>query len=529
MTGSDQLTSRRVLCVSPKYAPSFGTFEYAYELMDGVTAFMPPQGLLVIAASLPANWQVRFVDENMAVASDADFAWAEVVFVSGMHIQRPQIHDICERAHRAGRTAVLGGPSVSSCPDYYPDFDYLHVGEIGDATEQLFAILAEDCSRPLRQVVLTTQERKPLTEMPAPAYELAEIDRYFLGSIQFSSGCPYQCEFCDIPGLYGRVPRLKTPEQILAELDKLVANKVNNAVYFVDDNFIANRRAVKELLPHLIAWQRANGYPISFACEATLNIARAPDLLEMMREAGFDTIFCGIETPDPAALKAMSKTHNMMVPILEGIETLNHYGMEVVSGIILGLDTDTLESGQAVLDFIEISRIPMLTINLLQALPKTALWDRLAATGRLIHDEDRESNVDFLLPYDEVVQMWRDTMAKAYDPATLFARYEHQVATTYANRFAKPASPQRVSWANIKKGLRLFTQIVWKVGVRSNYRREFWAFAWPKLKKGQIEAVIQAGLISRHLIRFAREASVGAMNASYYSAKQREPLKVAAE
>ena len=529
MTGSSQLTPRRVLCVSPKYAPSFGTFEYAYELMDGITAFMPPQGLLVIAASLPPTWEVRFLDENMTPASDADFAWAEVVFVSGMHIQRPQIHDICERAHRAGRTAVLGGPSVSSCPDYYPDFDYLHVGEIGDATQQLFEILAEDCSRPVRQVILTTKERRPLTEMPAPAYELAEIDRYFLGSIQFSSGCPYQCEFCDIPGLYGRVPRLKTPEQVLGELDKLVANKVNNAVYFVDDNFIANRRAVKELLPHLIAWQRANGYPISFACEATLNIARAPELLEMMREAGFDTIFCGIETPDPAALKAMSKTHNMMVPILEGIETLNYYGMEVVSGIILGLDTDTPESGQAILDFIEISRIPMLTINLLQALPKTALWDRLAATGRLIHDEDRESNVDFLLPYEEVVQMWRDTMARAYDPATLFARYEHQVTNVYANRFPKPASPQRVSWANIKKGLGLFANIVWKVGVRSDYRREFWAFAWPKLKRGEIEAVIQVGLVSRHLIRFAREASVGTMNASHYSAKLREPLKVAAE
>jgi radical SAM superfamily enzyme YgiQ (UPF0313 family) len=529
MTGSDQFTARRVLCVSPKYAPSFGTFEYAYELMDGVTAFMPPQGLLLIAASLPPTWQVRFIDENMKVASDADLAWAEVVFVSGMHVQRPQIHDICARAHKAGRVAVLGGPSVSACPDYYPNFDYLHVGEMGDATQALFEMLAADCARPTKQVILTTQERKPLTEMPAPAYQLAEIDRYFLGSIQFSSGCPYQCEFCDIPGLYGRVPRLKTPEQIIGELDKLLAQGVNNAVYFVDDNFIANRRAVKELLPHLIEWQRRNGYAISFACEATLNIARAPDLLAMMREAGFDTVFCGIETPDPEALKAMSKTHNMMVPILEGIETLNHYGMEVVSGIILGLDTDTDQSGRAILDFIEISSIPMLTINLLQALPKTPLWDRLARTGRLIHDGDRESNVDFLLPYDEVVQMWRDTMAEAYDPARLFARYEHQVRTTYANRFPKPASPQRASWANIKKGLALFANIVWKVGIRSDYRREFWAFAWPKLKKGQIEPVIQAGLISRHLIRFAREASVGTMNASHYSAKLRDPIRVAAE
>jgi radical SAM superfamily enzyme YgiQ (UPF0313 family) len=529
MTGSDQLAARRVLCVSPRYAPSFGTFEYAYELMDGVTAFMPPQGLLVIAAAVPPSWQVRFIDENMTPASDADFAWAEVVFVSGMHIQRPQINDICARAHAAGRVTVLGGPSVSACPDYYPDFDYLHVGEMGDATDALFARLAADCSRPPRQVVLTTDERRPLTDLPAPAYELAEVHRYFLGSIQFSSGCPYQCEFCDIPGLYGRIPRLKTPEQITRELDKLLACGVNNAVYFVDDNFIGNRRAVKELLPHLIAWQQRNGYAISFACEATLNIARAPDLLAMMREAGFDTVFCGIETPEPEALKAMSKSHNMMVPILEGVETLNQYGMEVVSGIILGLDTDTAESGQAVLDFIDISRIPMLTINLLQALPKTPLWDRLARTGRLIHDDERESNVDFLLPYEQVVDMWRDTMARAYDPATLFARYEHQVKTTYANRFPRPASPQRASWANIKKGLSLLSKILWKVGVRSDYRREFWAFAWPKLKRGEIESVIQAGLISRHLIRFARQASAGAMNASYYSAKLRDPIQVAAE
>ena len=529
MTRSDHLTSRRVLCVSPRYEPSFGTFEYAYELMNGVKAFMPPQGLLVIAAAVPASWQVRFIDENMTLATDADFAWAEVVFVSGMHVQRRQIYDICHRAHMAGRVTVLGGPSVSARPDHYPDFDYLHIGELGDATEALFARLAADCARPPRQVALTTNERRPLIECATPAYELAQIDHYFLGSIQFSSGCPYQCEFCDIPGLFGRIPRLKTPEQITRELDKLLECGINTGVYFVDDNFIANRRAVKALLPHLIAWQRRNGYAISFACEATLNIARAPDLLAMMREAGFNTIFCGIETPEPEALKAMSKEHNMMVPILEGIESLNRQGIEVVSGIILGLDTDTRDSGQRILDFIEVSRIPMLTINILQALPGTPLWDRLERSGRLIDDDDRESNVDFLLPYDEVVAMWRETMARAYDPAALFARYEHQVQTTYANRFPRPASPQRTSCRNVRIGLTLLAKILWKVGVRSDYRWEFWKFAWPKLKRGQIEPVIEVGLVSRHLIRFAREASSGVMNASHYSAKLRDPIRVAAE
>jgi radical SAM superfamily enzyme YgiQ (UPF0313 family) len=237
-------------------------------------------------------------------------------------------------------------------------------------------------------------------------------------------------------------------------------------------------------------------------------------------------MFCGIETPDPEALKAMSKQHNMMVPILEGVATLNSFGIEVVSGIILGLDTDTPQSGRGIVEFVEASRIPMLTINLLQALPQTPLWDRLARAGRLIDDESRESNVDFLMPHDEVLAMWREAMMRAYDPATLFARYDHQIAKTYPNRVVKPG---RASWSNIRMGLAMLAKIIWKVGVKSDYRREFWAFAWPKLKRGEIEGVIQAALISRHLIRFAREASAGTMNASHYSAKVREAIAIAAE
>ena len=207
-------SGRRVLCVFPRYTPSLGSFEFSYPLTDGVRAFMPPQGLLVIAAYMPRSWQVRFVDENLAPATPDDFEWADVVFVSGMHMQRSQMEDIRRRAHALDKVAVLGGSSVSACPQYYPDFDYLHVGELGDATDELIARLERDPSRPPRQVVFATNERRPLTEFPLPAYELAQITRYFIGSIQFSSGCPYQCEFCDIPALYGRNPRFKTPEQV---------------------------------------------------------------------------------------------------------------------------------------------------------------------------------------------------------------------------------------------------------------------------------------------------------------------------
>jgi radical SAM superfamily enzyme YgiQ (UPF0313 family) len=516
-------TVRRILCVFPRYTSAFGTFEYSYPLTDGVQAFMPPQGLLLIAAYLPENWPVRFVDENIRPATREDFEWAEAVFVSGMHIQRQQMNDICRRAHSFNLAVAIGGPSVSACPDYYPTFDYLHVGELGDATDELIARLARDPSRPERQVVLNTTDRVPMSEFPIPAYELAEIKRYFLGSIQYSSGCPYQCEFCDIPGLYGRNPRLKTPQQITAELDKLLECGVMGSVYFVDDNFIGNRKAAVDLLPHLIEWQKKTGFAIRLACEATLNIAKRPEILEKMREAFFVTIFCGIETPDPDALKAMHKDHNMMVPILEGVHTINSYGMEVVSGIIMGLDTDKPETADALLAFVDESRIPLLTINLLQALPKTPLWDRLKRDQRLIADDaGLESNVRFLRPYDEVVAMWRRCIDHAYAPERLFKRFAHQVEATYAKRLLDGPVRGKLTWNNIGLALVLAFNIARHIGMRADYRRWFWKAVLPALRRGQIDAAFSMGIVGHHMITFSREAVRGEQNASFYSAQTRQ-------
>src|SRR3984957_10953323 len=382
---------RRILCVFPAYAPAFGTFSHALRLV-GAKAFMPPQGLLLIANYLPEDWPVRFIDENMGRAKASDFEWADVVLVTGMHIQAAQIHDICDRARAAGKVTVLGGPSVSAAPETYPQFDYLHLGELGNATDWLIARLDSTIARPIAQVRFTTRERLPLADFPFPAYHLVRLDRYLLGTLQFSSGCPYLCEFCDIPNLYGRQPRMKSPEQLIGELDFILSQKAYPAtIYFVDDNFIANRKATREMLPHLVAWQKKNGYPISFACEATLNIAKQPAILDLMREARFDAVFVGIETPELGALKAMRKEHNAALPMFEAIQTLNSYGLEVVSGIILGLDSDTGETEAHLNDFVERSQVPTLTMNLLQALPKTPLWDRLARDGRLVEDGARES------------------------------------------------------------------------------------------------------------------------------------------
>ncbi len=515
------LQHRNILCIFPKYSRSFGTFHHAYPLMGNVKAFMPPQGILIVAAYLPEKWHVRFIDENINEAKRSDYQWADVVIVSGMHIQQPHINKINELAHQEGKITVVGGPSVSGCPEYYPEFDILHLGELGDASDRMIEYLDENCARPSEQIRFETKERLPLSEFPTPAYHLLNLNDYFLANVQFSSGCPYRCEFCDIPELYGRDPRMKTPEQVIAELDMMLQCGNPGSVYFVDDNFVGDRRAAMQLLPHLIDWQKRNGYPLQFACEATLNLAQSPKLLEMMREAYFCTVFCGIETPETDALQAISKTHNLSMPILEAVKVLNSYGMEVVSGIIIGFDTDTPETADRILDFIRISQIPVLTINLLHALPKTPLWRRLEQEGRLIFDENRESNIEYLMPYEKVVEMWRRCISTAYKPEFLYERFAYNMVHTYPNRIEVPNSPARTSWANIRKGLTYFTNILLRVGVFGNYRSTFWKMAKPALKSGNIEGLIHVGLVGHHLIKFAQECVKNEESASFYSQKIR--------
>ncbi len=513
---------RRILCVFPRYAPSFGTFNHAYRLMRGVRAFMPPQGLLLIAAYMPAAWDVRFIDENIDRASAAELAWADVVMISGMHIQAAQIHDIHARAKAAGKVTALGGPSVSASPEMYPELDYLHVGELGDGTDALIARLDQSLAPPAAQVCFKTEERLPLPDFPIPAYDLIPLKSYLLCTLQFSSGCPYRCEFCDIPGLYGRQPRLKTPQQITAELDAMRRQPgCPTSTYFVDDNFIGNKKATREMLPHLVAWQKQNGYPMLFACEATLNIAKQTEVLGLMREANFTGIFVGIETPEADALKAMRKEQNVSLPMLDSIKTLNDYGLEVTSGIILGLDTDSDDTESRLKDFIDLSKIPVLTINLLQALPKTPLWDRLARDQRLIEDPARESNVRFLRPYDEVVAMWRRCIAYANDPERLFDRFWHQVERTYVNRRPLDARGM-LTWSNLSGAAVLAFRILWYLVIRSDYRRPFWRAARHALSRGRHDAAFGIAFIGYHMVEFTREALRGQQNASFYSPARKD-------
>jgi len=513
---------RRILLVFPRYSHSFGTFNHAFPLMGNVKAFMPPQGILLIAALLPRQWEVKFVDENIRAITPKELAWADIVFTSGMHIQRDKIHDLIERAHRAGKPVALGGPSVSAAPEYYPTADYLHCGEAGDGTVRLLQALDDSVARPEKQIIFRTIDRLPMAEFPSPAYHLIDVRQYLLGSVQFSSGCPYTCEFCDIPGLYGRNPRLKTPEQIISELDAL-ADGGAVSVYFVDDNFIGNPKAAQELLPHLIAWQKKRDYQVRLACEATLNMSGHTKILELMREAFFVSVFCGIETPEPEALRFIKKGQNLRSPILEAVRKMNSYGLEVASGIIMGLDTDTPKTPQALIDFAELSGIPIMTVNILYALPHTPLYDRLEKAGRLLGDAaGRDSNIEFLRPYEDVVTDWRRVIGHIFSPEQLYARYQYNIEHTYPHRLG-PAKPwKQATPKNLLRALSILLRIVWRIGIRGNYREQFWKMAIAQAKLGNIENIFQVAMVAHHLITYAQECVSGAMQSSNYSARRVE-------
>jgi radical SAM superfamily enzyme YgiQ (UPF0313 family) len=515
-------SQRRVLLVFPAYAKSFGTFDHAFPLL-GVRAFMPPQGLLLIAALLPRQWETRFVDENIRPVAAEEWEWADAVFISGMHIQRKAINEVNRRAHAAGCVTVLGGPSVSAMPEFYPHVDVRHCGEVGDATWQLLRYLDETVDRPARPVTFRSEERLALTEFPLPAYGMLENGQYLMGSVQFSSGCPFTCEFCDIPGLYGRKPRTKAPFQVLAELEQLRRTGVDS-VYFVDDNFVGNPHAAVELLPDLVQWQQERGYPLQLACEASLNLAAYPEILELMRQANFVTVFCGTETPEPAALRAMKKTQNLRRPILESVATLNRYGLEVASGIILGLDTDTPDTPQAILDFARDSQIPLMTVNVLYALPHTPLYDRLERQGRILPDDDAESNIAFLEPRETVLSRWRQVIAELYEPVYLYARFLTQAQTTYRRRLLSGRLRHLCTRRNLRRATRILPRLFWHVGVCSDYRRYFWKMFWTLIPRGQLEAVFQIAIVSHHLITYTRQALRGQGQASNYSLRTIEPL-----
>ena len=424
----DATTRTHVLLVYPEMPPSFWSMKFAMQF-NGRKALLPPLGLVTVAAMLPGGYDVRLVDLNVRPLDDADLAWADLVMISAMMVQRASMRDVVHRCNRAGVRVVAGGPYPTSFHEEIEGVDHLVLDEVEDTLPGFLRDLEAGVAKP----VYRAPGKPDVTRAPIPRFDLLDMDAYLMMCLQFSRGCPFDCEFCDITKLFGRTPRTKTPEQMVDELEALHRAGWRGGVFLVDDNFIGNQRKAMELLPAVARWQRAHGYPFSLITEATVNLARKERLMDAMLEAGFEWVFLGIETPNPEALRRMKKTQNTRRRqddyLLSAVRAIQHRGLAVCGGFIIGADGDGEESFDAQIDFIMTAGIPVALVSLLTVLKGTDLWDRLRREGRLLDIECNgvsgavELNFKPELEPEILLDGYRRVLKTLYDP-TQVSYYE---------------------------------------------------------------------------------------------------------
>ncbi|HEX4951493.1 MAG TPA: radical SAM protein, partial [Blastocatellia bacterium] len=378
----------KVLLVYPEFPDTYWSFRHALSFEGKKSAF-PPLGLLTIAAMLPQSWERRLVDMNVGPLKAYDLEWADLVFASAMIVQKDSLHQVVRLCQAHHKPIAVGGPYITTSSADLPEADYIFVGE----AETTLPEFLRDLERGITKRIYQADERPALALTPVPEFHLADLRQYSAMSIQYSRGCPFQCEFCDIIEIYGRKPRTKTNEQMLAELDALRAAGWRGMVLIVDDNFIGNKPNVKRLLPVLADWSEANQHPFSFITEASVNLADDEELLAGMQRARFRRVFLGIETPVADSLKEAQKYQNTRHSLLESVRRIQRYGMEVMAGFIVGFDHDPEDIFERQIRFIRESAIPLAMVGLLTALPDTQLWRRLQREGRLLA-ESSGNNTD---------------------------------------------------------------------------------------------------------------------------------------
>ena len=459
----------RVLLINPKFPISYWGMQHAVKF-DGKRAVFPPLGLLTVSALLPDYCETQLVDCEVEKLKDADIDSADLVFVTGMLVQKKAVHEIVDRCKARGKTVVVGGPYVSTSMEDVPQADHIFVGEVETTLPQFF----QDLARGEDKKIYKAAERPALTSLPVPHFGLANLRRYSMMSVQFSRGCPFDCEFCDIIEIYGRVPRTKTNEQVLAELDALFKLGWRGSVFFVDDNLIGNKKKLRMLLPELIAWQEKHGRPFVFFTQASLNLADDKPLLEQMRRAGFNTVFLGIETPDQESLVETQKLQNTGRSLLESVQTIQSYGIEVMAGFIVGFDHDKPDIFKRQIDFIRQGAIPRAMVGVLTALPDTQLWRRLQKEGRLLTESSGNNfeDVNFIPKMDvgKLVAGHRTIVQTIYAPREYYERVLSCMKRLPTN---KPISSKNHELVN---SLTALVRITVKLGVMDRERREFWRF-----------------------------------------------------
>lgn len=459
----------KALLVYPEFPDTYWSFRHALKF-EGKRAAFPPLGLLTVSAMLPTNWERRLVDMNVEELWPDDIEWADVVMVSAMIVQNESLEKVVALCRKLGKRVVVGGPYVSTSSQRLPDADHIFIGE-AEATLPLFL---HDLELDIAEKIYKADERPALTGTPVPDFSLVDMAKYSAMNVQYSRGCPFNCEFCDIIEIYGRVPRTKTNDQMLAELDALKATGWRGLVFIVDDNFIGNKKNVRLFMPDLIEWSRANKFPFSFITEASINLAEDDALLQQMEDAGFRRVFLGIETPVEESLKEAQKGQNTRRDLLESVHKIQSYGMEVMAGFIVGFDNDPEDIFDRQIDFIRESGIPLAMVGLLSALPDTQLWRRLEKEGRLLgvttgNNTDCSLNFVPCMEVNKLVEGYKRVLKNIYSPSEYYERALNCLSRFHQNRI-EPRQKDMLG------DLRAFANVIITLGVRDPFRRDFWRY-----------------------------------------------------
>ncbi|MCF8083205.1 MAG: B12-binding domain-containing radical SAM protein [Deltaproteobacteria bacterium] len=423
----------KVLLIYPMFPDTFWSFKYALKFVHRKAA-NPPLGLLTVAAMLPDEFQTRLVDVNVDTLTDEALSWADMAFIGGMTIQRNSARQIITRCKAAGLRIVAGGPLFTSEFDQFEDVDHFVLNEAELTLPLFLADLDKGCAKHVYETV----EHCDIRTTPPPRWELIEFGDYASMNIQFSRGCPFNCEFCNVTALFGHRVRFKTAEQIIAELDGLYDQGWRGQVFFVDDNFIGNKAYLKaHLLPALIQWQSGKR-EIPFNTEASVNLADDPALMELMVKAGFDSVFIGIETPDEAGLAECNKQQNKNRDLIESIKLIQRAGLQVQGGFIVGFDSDTNSIFQRQIDFIQKSGIVTAMVGLLNAPPGTKLFERMKKEGRLTglmsgDNVDGSTNILPKMGLDTLREGYRGMLHHIYAPKHYYRR-----AKTFLQEYKRP-------------------------------------------------------------------------------------------
>jgi radical SAM superfamily enzyme YgiQ (UPF0313 family) len=459
-----ELRNMKILLVYPQYPDTFWSFKYAVQFVSK-KASMPPLGLLTIASMMPRDWDKKLIDTNVEKLRDKDIEWADMVFISAMIVQKKNAQDIINKCNELEKIVVAGGPLFTTQPEKFTGVDHFVLGE-GEITLPLFL---KDLKQGTPKPMYTSSERPDITSTPIPEWSLLNFSDYATIPIQYSRGCPHNCEFCDIVIMNGRIPRTKSPEQMVDECQSLYDAGWRGSTFIVDDNFIGNKKKVKEMLPSLITWQKAHNYPFQLLTEATTTLADDSELVQLMSDANFSKVFLGIETPCEESLKECGKNQNIAGNIVDAIKKLNQKGMQVMGGFIVGFDNDTEDIFERQIKFIQQLGVVTAMVGILTALPKTQLWKRLKNENRLLSDTtggNTDGNINFIpkMGKEKLIEGYKKILSTIYSP-----KYYYERVNTFIENY-KPTVKGKIT----KEDLSAFFKSMWKIGIFSDARFQYW-------------------------------------------------------